>query len=94
MNPLITTIGSIIALITSALAAWGSWVKVNSDRRRGVGEEEMSRSRFGLDALKAALDSKDILIGQYKDEIARLRIQVHDLQVELDRLKRKRPKAN
>lgn len=90
MSPTLTTIGSVLALITSALAAWGSWVKVTSDRRRGVGEEEMSRSRFGLDALKAALDAKDTIITQYKEENNRLRIEVHDLKVEVGRLQRRR----
>ena len=90
MNPLIPTIGSIIALITSALAAWGSWVKVNSDRKRGVGEAEMARSRFGLESLQAALNAKDTIIAQYQEENNRLRIEVHDLRVEVERLNRRR----
>lgn len=90
VSPTLTTIGSVLALVTSALAAWGSWVKVNSDRRRGVGEEEMSRSRFGLEALKIALDTKDTIITQYQEENKRLRIEVHDLKVEIDRLQRRR----
>lgn len=90
VSPTLTTIGSVLALVTSALAAWGSWVKVSSDRRRGVGEEEMNRSRFGLDALKAALDVKDSIITQYREENNRLRIEVHDLKVEVDRLQHRR----
>lgn len=89
VSPTLTTIGSVLALVTSALAAWGSWVKVNSDRRRGVGEEEMNRSRFGLEALKAALDTKDTIIAQYQEENNRLRIEVHDLKVEVSRLQRR-----
>ena len=90
MTPLLTTVGSVIALITSALAAWGSWVKVNSDRKRGVGEAEMGRSRFGLESLQAALNTKDTIIAQYQEENNRLRIEVHDLRVEVERLNRRR----
>lgn len=90
MTPLLTTVGSVIALITSALAAWGSWVKVNSDRKRGVGETEMARSRFGLESLQAALNAKDTIIAQYQEENNRLRIEVHDLRVEVERLNRRR----
>ena len=90
MTPLLTTVGSVIALITSALAAWGSWVKVSADRKRGVGEAEMTRSRFGLEALQAALNTKDTIITQYQEENNRLRIEVHDLKVEVERLNRRR----
>lgn len=90
MTPLLTTVGSVIALITSALAAWGSWVKVNADRKRGVGETEMARSRFGLESLQAALNTKDTIIAQYQEENNRLRIEVHDLRVEVERLNRRR----
>ena len=90
MTPLLTTVGSVIALITSALAAWGSWVKVNSDRKRGVGEAEMARSRFSLESLQAALNAKDTIIAQYQEENNRLRIEVHDLRVEVERLQRRR----
>lgn len=90
MTPLLTTVGSVIALITSALAAWGSWIKVSSDRKRGVGETEMARSRFGLESLQAALNTKDTIIAQYQEENNRLRIEVHDLKVEIGRLQRRR----
>lgn len=90
MTPLLTTVGSVIALITSALAAWGSWVKVSADRKRGVGEAEMVRSRFGLESLQAALNTKDTIIAQYQEENNRLRIEVHDLKVEVERLQRRR----
>lgn len=90
MTPLLTTVGSVIALITSALAAWGSWIKVSSDRKRGVGEAEMVRSRFGLESLQAALNTKDTIIAQYQEENNRLRIEVHDLKVEVERLQRRR----
>lgn len=89
MSALLTTVGSVIALVTSALAAWGSWIKVSSDRRRGVGEAEMARSRFGLEALQAALNTKDTIITQYQEENNRLRIEVHDLKVEVERLRRR-----
>lgn len=89
MSALLTTVGSVIALVTSALAAWGSWIKVSSDRRRGVGEAEMARSRFGLEALQAALNTKDTIIAQYQEENNRLRIEVHDLKVEVERLRRR-----
>ena len=90
MTPLLTTVGSVIALVTSVLAAWGSWMKVNADRKRGVGEAEMARSRFGLEALQAALNVKDTIISQYQEENNRLRIEVHDLKVEVGRLQRRR----
>lgn len=90
MAPLLTTVGSVIALVTSVLAAWGSWMKVNADRKRGVGEAEMARSRFGLEALQAALNVKDTIITQYQEENNRLRIEVHDLKVEVERLQRRR----
>ena len=90
MTALLTTGGSVIALVTSVLAAWGSWVKVNADRKRGVGEAEMARSRFGLEALQAALNTKDTIITQYQEENNRLRIEVHDLKVEVERLQRRR----
>ena len=89
MSALLTTVGSVIALVTSALAAWGSWIKVSSDRRRGVGEAEMARSRFGLEALQAALNTKDTIIAQYQEENSRLRVEVHDLKVEVERLQRR-----
>lgn len=89
MSALLTTVGSVIALVTSALAAWGSWIKVSSDRRRGVGEAEMARSRFGLEALQAALNTKDTIIAQYQEENNRLRVEVHDLKVEVERLQRR-----
>lgn len=89
MSTLLTTVGSVIALVTSALAAWGSWIKVSSDRRRGVGEAEMARSRFGLEALQAALNTKDTIITQYQEENNRLRVEVHDLKVEVERLQRR-----
>lgn len=89
MSALLTTVGSVIALVTSALAAWGSWIKVSSDRRRGVGEAEMARSRFGLEALQAALNTKDTIIAQYQEENNRLRVEVHDLKVEVARLQRR-----
>lgn len=89
MSALLTTVGSVIALVTSALAAWGSWIKVSSDRRRGVGEAEMARSRFGLEALQAALNTKDTIITQYQEENNRLRVEVHDLKVEVERLQRR-----
>mgnify|MGYP001694217519 FL=1 len=90
MAPLLTTVGSVIALVTSVLAAWGSWMKVNADRKRGVGEAEMARSRFGLEALQAALNVKDTIITQYQEENNRLRIEVHDLKVEVERLNKRR----
>ena len=89
MSALLTTVGSVIALVTSALAAWGSWIKVSSDRRRGVGEAEMARSRFGLEALQAALNTKDTIIAQYQEENNRLRVEVHDLKVEVEHLQRR-----
>nr|DAY28249.1 MAG TPA: B-ZIP transcription factor [Caudoviricetes sp.] len=50
----------------------------------------MARSRFGLESLQAALNTKDTIIAQYQEENKRLRIEVHDLKVEVERLQRRR----
>ena len=50
----------------------------------------MARSRFGLESLQAALNAKDTIIAQYQEENNRLRIEVHDLRVEVERLNRRR----
>lgn len=82
----LTTIGSAVALVTSVLAAIGTFLKVLADRNQGIGDHELDQSKFGLDALQAAITVKDTLIKQYQEEIDRNRVQIQELLVRIDKL--------
>lgn len=78
------TITSIIALATALAASIPQIMKVLADRKRGIRESELQKSKQVTDNWAELLKAKDILVKQYSEEITRLHKRVTELEAELD----------
>lgn len=78
------TITSIIALATALAASVPQIMKVLADRKRGIRESELQKSKQVTDNWAELLKAKDILVKQYSEEITRLHKRVTELEAELD----------
>lgn len=78
------TITSILALATALTASIPQIMKVLADRKRGIRESELQRSKQDTDNWAEILKAKDVLVKQYSEEITRLHKRVTELEVELD----------
>lgn len=88
MTPALATLGSIVALITSILAALGTFLKVMADRRQGIGQVELDQSKFGLEALQAAITVKDAMIAEYKADLDKAKAEIARLDARVDELEK------
>lgn len=78
------TITSVLALATALAASIPQIMKVLADRRRGIRESELQKSKQVTDNWAELLKAKDILVKQYSEEITRLHKRVTELEAELD----------
>lgn len=78
------TITSIIALATALAASIPQIMKVLADRKRGIRESELQRSKQDTETWAEIIKAKDSLLKQYTDELTRLRKRVTELEAELD----------
>lgn len=78
------TITSIIALATALAASVPQIMKVLADRKRGIRESELQRSKQDTEAWAEIIKAKDSLLKQYTDELTRLHKRVTELEAELD----------
>lgn len=78
------TITSIIALATALAASVPQIMKVLADRRRGIRESELQRSKQDTETWAEIIKAKDSLLKQYTDELTRLHKRVTELEAELD----------
>ena len=78
------TITSIIALATALAASIPQIMKVLADRKRGIRESELQRSKQDTEAWTEIIKAKDSLLKQYTDELTRLHKRVTELEAELD----------
>lgn len=78
------TITSVIALATALAASVPQIMKVLADRKRGIRESELQKSKQVTDNWAELLKAKDILVKQYSEEITRLHKRVTELEAELD----------
>lgn len=78
------TITSIIALATALAASIPQIMKVLADRRRGIRESELQRSKQDTETWAEIIKAKDSLLKQYTDELTRLHKRVTELEAELD----------
>lgn len=78
------TITSVAALITALLAFIPQIMKVLADRKRGIREAELQKSRQDAEYWNNALKTKDVILDQYKAELARLYKRIAELEAELD----------
>lgn len=78
------TITSVAALITALLASIPQIIKVLADRKRGIREAELQKSKQDAEYWNNALKTKDVILDQYKAELARLYKRVAELEAELD----------
>lgn len=78
------TITSVIALITALAASIPQIIKVLADRKRGIREAELQKSKQDAEYWNNALKTKDVILDQYKAELARLYKRVAELEAELD----------
>lgn len=78
------TITSVIALATALAASVPQIMKVLADRKRGIRESELQKSKQVTDNWAELLKAKDILVKQYSEEITRLHKRVTELEDELD----------
>ena len=78
------TITSVVALITALLASIPQIMKVLADRKRGIREAELQKSKQDTEYWNNALKTKDVILDQYKAELARLYKRVAELEAELD----------
>lgn len=78
------TITSVVALITALAASIPQIMKVLADRKRGIREAELQRSKREDEYWNNALKTKDVILDQYKAELARLYKRVAELEAELD----------
>lgn len=79
-----TTITSIIALATALAASIPQIMKVLADRKRGIRESELQRSKQDTETWAEIIKAKDSLLKQYTDELTRLHKLVTELEAELD----------
>ena len=78
------TITSVLALATALAASIPQIMKVMADRKRGIRESELQKSKQVTDNWAELLKAKDILVKQYSEEITRLHKRVTELEAELD----------
>lgn len=78
------TISSIIALATALAASIPQIMKVLADRKRGIRESELQRSKQDTETWAEIIKAKDSLLKQYTDELTRLHKRVTELEAELD----------
>ena len=78
------TITSIIALATALVASIPQIMKVLADRKRGIRESELQRSKQDTETWAEIVKAKDSLLKQYTDELTRLHKRVTELEAELD----------
>lgn len=78
------TITSIIALATALAASVPQIMKVIADRKRGIRESELQRSKQDTETWAEIIKAKDSLLKQYTDELTRLHKRVTELEAELD----------
>lgn len=78
------TITSVIALATALAASVPQIMKVLADRKRGIRESELQRSKQDTEAWAEIIKAKDSLLKQYTDELTRLHKRVTELEAELD----------
>lgn len=78
------TITSVLALATALAASIPQIMKVLADRKRGIRESELQKSKQVTDNWAELLKAKDILVKQYSEEITRLHKRVTELEAELD----------
>lgn len=78
------TITSVVALITALAASIPQIMKVLADRKRGIREVELQKSKQDAEYWNNALKTKDVILDQYKAELARLYKRIAELEAELD----------
>lgn len=78
------TITSVIALCTALAASIPQVLKVQADRKRGIRESELQRSKQDTETWAEIIKAKDSLLKQYTDELTRLHKRVTELEAELD----------
>lgn len=78
------TITSVVALVTALAASIPQIMKVLADRKRGIREAALQRSKQDTATWTEILRAKDSLLKQYSDELARLHKRVTELEAELD----------
>lgn len=78
------TITSIIALATALAASIPQIMKVLADRKRGIRESELQRSKQDTETWAEIIKAKDSLLKQYTDELTRLHKRVTELEAERD----------
>lgn len=78
------TITSIITLATALAASVPQIMKVLADRKRGIRESELQRSKQDAETWAEIIKAKDSLLKQYMDELTRLHKRVTELEAELD----------
>lgn len=78
------TITSIIALATALAASVPQIMKVLADRKRGIRESELQKSKQDTETWAEIIKAKDSLLKQYTDELTRLHKRVTELEAELD----------
>lgn len=78
------TITSVVALITALAASIPQIMKVLADRKRGIREAELQKSKREDEYWNNALKTKDVILDQYKAELTRLYKRVAELEAELD----------
>ena len=78
------TITSIIALATALAASVPQIMKVLADRKRGIRESELQRSKQDTETWAEIIKAKDSLLKQYADELTRLHKRVTELEAEFD----------
>lgn len=79
------TITSVVALITALAASIPQIMKVLADRKRGIREAELQKSKQDAEYWNSALKTKDVILDQYKAELTRLYKRVAELEAELDK---------
>ena len=79
------TITSVIALITAFAASIPQIMKVLADRKRGIREAELQKSKQEDEYWNNALKTKDVILDQYKAELARSYKRIAELEAELDK---------
>lgn len=77
------TITSVVALITALAASIPQIMKVLADRKRGIREAELQKSKQDAEYWNNALKTKDVILDQYKAELTRLYKRVAELEAEL-----------
>lgn len=78
------TITSVVALITALAASIPQIMKVLADRKRGIREAELQKSKREDEYWNNALKTKDVILDQYKAELTRLYKRIAELEAELD----------